>query len=356
MLTSLSLAIVATLISYLLMRIALHFSLGRLTKIAERTTNRVDDTVVEVLGGSNRWLMLLAALLIGLDMLDLNDRWNARVGQFWFVAVTLQLGLWLTRAISIGLRRYQERHSSGGMTQAGASATLMLWALRTVLWAVVLLAVLSNVGVNITAFIVSLGVCGIAVALAMQNILGDLFASLSIAVDEPFEVGDFIGIDSFVGTVQFIGLKSTRIISNTDLLKQVVKNFKRMEERRIVFKFGVTYSTTPEQAEAIPEIVRRLVEDNDKQRFDRAHFQGFGDSSLDYEVVYIVKEPGYNTYMDAQQMLNLQLMRELAALGFDFAFPTRTVFLVPGSDAGTAAGEGAGNPDAPHALVRPVLN
>ena len=251
------------------------------------------------------------------------------------------------------------------MTQAGASATVMSWALRTVLRAVVLLAVLSNVGVNITAFVASLDMSGIAVALAVQSIPGDLFASLSIAMDKPFEVGNFIGIDSFVGTVQFIGLKSTRIsslngeqiiISNTDLLKQVVKNYKRMEERRIVFKFGVTYSTTQEQAEAIPEIARRLVEDNDKLRFDRAHFQGFGDSSLDYEVVYIVKEPGYNTYMDAQQTLILQLMRELAALGVDFAFPTRTVFLVQGNDAGTAAGEGAENPDAPHALVRPVLN
>ena len=361
-LASLSLAIAATLTSYLLMSIALHFSVGRLKKIAEQTTNRVDDTVVEVLGGSNRWLMLVAALLIGVGMLDLNDRWNARVGQLWFVAVALQLGLWLTRAISIGLRRYQARHSSDGMTQAGASATLLSWALRTVLWTVVLLAVLSNVGVNITAFVASLGVGGIAVALAVQNILGDLFASLSIAVDKPFEVGDFIGIDSFVGTVQFIGLKTTRIrslngeqiiISNTDLLKQVVKNYKRMEERRIVFKFGVTYNTSPAQAETIPQIVRRLVESNDKLRFDRAHLQGFGDSSLDYEVVYIVKEPGYNVYMDAQQTLNLQLMRELAALGVDFAFPTRTVYLVPRGDAGTTACDNTADPDALHALVRP---
>jgi small-conductance mechanosensitive channel len=136
----------------------------------------------------------------------------------------------------------------------------------------------------------------------------------------------------------------------------VVKNYKRMEERRIVFKFGVTYSTTPEQAEAIPEIVKRLVEAIDTLRFDRAHLLGFGDSSLDYEVVYIVKEPSYNAYMDAQQTLNLQLMRELAALGVDFAFPTRTVYLVPGSEAGATAGEGAVNPAAPHALVRPVLN
>ncbi|CDS52874.1 Potassium efflux system KefA protein / Small-conductance mechanosensitive channel [Polaromonas sp. CG9_12] len=129
-----------------------------------------------------------------------------------------------------------------------------------------------------------------------------------------------------------------------------------MEERRIVFKFGVTYSTTPEQAEAIPGIVKRLVESNDTLRFDRAHLQGFGDSSLDYEVVYIVKEPGYSTYMDAQQTLNLQLMRELAALGVDFAFPTRTVYLVPGSDAGSAAGEGAANQGTSRPVARAVLN
>lgn len=256
------------------------------------------------------------------------------------------------------------------MTQAGASATLLSWALRTVLWAVVLLAVLSNVGVNITAFVASLGVGGIAVALAVQNILGDLFASLSIAVDKPFEVGDLIGIDTFVGTVQFIGLKTTRIrslngeqiiISNTDLLKQMVKNYKRMEERRIVFKFGVTFNTSPEQAEAIPKIVKRLVESNDRLRFDRAHFQGFGDSSLDYEVVYIVKEPDYNTYMDAQQTLNLQLMRELATLGVDFAFPTRTVYLVPGSEAAALADAPASavenaNRGAWHAPTGPTLN
>ena len=371
-LPSVALAIAAIGVSYLVMTMALRFAVGRMKKIAVRTTNRVDDTVVEVLSSTSRWLLLLAALLIGVGLLDLNDRWNARVSQLWFVAVALQLGLWLTQAISIGLRRYQERHATSGMTQVSASATLMSWLLRTVLWTVVLLAVLSNVGVNITAFVASLGVGGIAIALAVQNILGDLFASLSIAVDKPFEVGDFIGIDSFVGTVQYIGLKTTRIrsldgeqiiISNTDLLKQVVKNFKRMEERRIVFKFGVTYDTTPEQAEAIPAIVRRLVEANDQLRFDRAHFQGLGESSLDYEVVYIVKDPSYNLYMDAQQALNLQLMRELAALGVGFAFPTRTLHLVQPveAEAEAAAGRVRGNgaDDARggvHARQRPALN
>lgn len=330
------LAITAALLSYLLMSMALRLAVGRLGVIAARTITRLDDTLVEVLSKTSRWLMLLAALLIGVGMLNLSDRWSARVGQLWFIAVALQLGLWLTHAISIGLQRHQERHALPGSGQVSASATLLSWTLRTALWATVVLSVLANLGVNITAFVASLGVGGIAIALAAQNILGDLFASLSIAVDKPFEVGDFIGVDDLVGTVQFIGLKTTRIrslngeqivISNTELLRQVVKNYKRMEERRIVFKFGVTYDTTPAQAEAIPGLIQRLVESNDKLRFDRAHFLSFGDSSLDYEVVYIVKEPDYKLYMDSQQTLNLQLMRELSALGVSFAFPSRTVYL-----------------------------
>ncbi|MEO7160073.1 MAG: mechanosensitive ion channel family protein [Polaromonas sp.] len=365
----LALAAAAALLSYLLMSLTLRLAVGRMRELAKQTTTRLDDMLVEILSSTNRWLMLLVALLIGLGMLELSERWNARVSQLWFIAVALQLGLWLTRASGIGLRSYQEHHTSSGMPpQLSASATLLSWTLRSVLWAVVLLAVLSNLGVNITAFVASLGVGGIAVALAVQNILSDLFASLSIAVDKPFEVGDFIGVGALSGTVQFIGLKSTRIrslsgeqiiISNTDLLKQVVKNYKRLEERRIVFKFGLTYDATPEQAEAVGGIVKRLVESNDKLRFDRAHFVGFGENSLDYEVVYIVKDSSYNLYMDAQQTLNLQLMRELAKLGVSFAFPTRTVYLMPGADTSAAIGQAADEEDrlnAAYVARRPALN
>lgn len=351
-LTGIGLALVVALVSYLVISLVLNFAVSRMRKISQRTSNHVDDTVVEVLAATNRIFLMLAALLIGLSMLDLSDRWNARVSHLWFIALALQLGVWFTRAIAIGLRRYQERHSSAGMTQVSASTTLMSWSLRTLLWATVVLAILSNLGVNITAFVASLGVGGIAIALAVQNVLGDLFASLSIAVDKPFEVGDFIAFDSQVGTVQYIGLKTTRIrslsgeqiiIGNTDLLKQIVKNFKRMTERRIVFKFGVTYDTTAEQAEAIPGIVKRIIEARENVRFDRAHFQGFGDSSLDFEAVYIVTDPSYLIYMDEQQAINLQLMRELAAIGVDFAFPTRTLHIasVPaGADASIAPGAG----------------
>jgi small-conductance mechanosensitive channel len=340
----LALAVAAALAAYLAMRLVLRYVIGRTRQLAQRTSNHVDDMVVEVLGSTNRVFLLLAAVLVGVGMLDLTERWNQRVGQLWFIALALQTGLWFTKAISLGLRRYEARHSSSGMTQVSASAVLLSWSLRTLLWAVVLLAMLSNLGVNITAFVASLGVGGIAIALAVQNILGDLFASLSIAVDKPFEVGDAIGIGDLSGTVQHIGLKTTRlrsltgeqiVISNTDLLKQIVKNYRRMEERRIAFKFGMSYRSDPEKLEAIPGIVKRLIESRPQLRLDRVHFQAFGESSLDFEVVYFVTTPDYGLYMDEQQRLNLQMMREFDALGVEFAIPTRGVYVM--SDGGNPA-------------------
>ncbi|HEY8358133.1 MAG TPA: mechanosensitive ion channel family protein [Ramlibacter sp.] len=322
--------------SYLLMIGTLRLVTVRLRKLAERTKTTVDDLLVSVLSGTSRWLLLVAALLVGVGMLDLSDRWSARVGQLWFIAVAVQVALWLGRAISLSVRRYEQKHREAGGGQMSASATLLTWFLRTVLWAVILLAILSNLGVNITAFIASLGIGGVAVALAVQNILGDLFASLSIAVDKPFEVGDSISSAAGSGTVEYVGLKTTRIrslsgeqivVSNAELLKQPVQNYRRMQERRISFKFGVTYDTTPDVVEEIPRMVRELVEADDKLRFDRAHFVAFGDSSLDFEVVYYVLGPGYALYMDAQQRFNLRLLRKFVAQGIEFAFPTRTLHL-----------------------------
>ncbi|EHL24732.1 mechanosensitive ion channel protein MscS [Acidovorax sp. NO-1] len=333
---SLLVAVAAATATYVAILVALYLITRRAKAWATQSQSGMAMTVVDVLKGTSRTLMLVVALLVGASLLDLPGRWESRLSQLWFVAVALQMGLWGMRAIGIGVRRYVQRHSSTGMTQVSASATLMSWGLRTLLWSVVLLAILSNVGVNITAFIASLGVGGIAVALAVQNILGDLFASLAIAVDKPFEVGDFVVVGSVSGTVQVIGLKTTRIrslqgeqivMSNTDLLKQTISNFRMLERRRIVFGFGVTYDTTPEQAEAIPGIVRKLIEAHPQLRFDRAHFKAFGASSLDYEVVYIVEDPAFSVYMDMQQALNLGLMRELKALGVEFAFPTRTVHI-----------------------------
>ncbi len=331
---SLTIGIAVAVLAYLGMSLALRAALSRLARMAERTTNHADDMLSEVLAGTSRSLIAVVALLVGVGMLDLPDRWSARVGQLWFIALALQIALWANRCISIGLRRHALKHAAAPSAPVSAAGTLISWGLRTLLWAIVLLAMLSNLGVDITAFVASLGVGGIAVALAAQNILGDLFASVAIATDKPFEVGDFIVLGSVAGTVELVGVKTTRIrsiggeqivMSNTELLKQTVSNFKRLRERRIVFGFGVSYDTSAEQAEEIPRIVQRLVEQSPRLRFDRAHFKSFGDSSLDYEVVYIVRDPGYGVYMDEQQRVNLALMRELGERGIGFAFPTRTL-------------------------------
>jgi small-conductance mechanosensitive channel len=192
----------------------------------------------------------------------------------------------------------------------------------------------------------SLGVGGIAVALASQNVLGDLFASLSIHFDRPFVVGDFIIVDDLLGTVEQIGLKTTRVrslhgeqlvFSNNDLLKSSIRNYKNMLERRVVFTIGLIYQTPYEKLVNVPDMIREIVEKEELARFDRAHFSSYGDSSPDFEIVYWVKVPDYNTYMDIQQRISLELFRRFSEGGIQFAYPTRTLNVVQGNDVSAEA-------------------
>ncbi|MDP4645196.1 MAG: mechanosensitive ion channel family protein [Opitutales bacterium] len=212
----------------------------------------------------------------------------------------------------------------------------MSFIARLIIWAIALLLVVDNLGYDVTALVAGLGITGIAVALALQNILGDLFASLSIVLDKPFVIGDFIIVGDLLGVVERIGLKTTRvrslsgeqlIFSNSDLLSSRVRNFKQMQERRIAFSIGVIYQTTPDQLEAIPPKIKEIVEDVENARFDRAHFKGFGDSSYDFEIVYYVLLADYLVYMDIQQNINLAICRWFAEEGIEFAYPTRTLHI-----------------------------
>lgn len=330
-------ALLVAALTFAGLSLALRMVLGRLRTMARHSQNEIDDQLIEVLSSTHRGLLVILSLLVGLGLIDLAPPWDRRLDQLWFIALAIQVGLWGGKAISLLIARYVHRHNAGSAAHTSATATLMSWGLRTFMWAAVLLAVLSNLGVNVTAFVASLGVGGIAVALAVQNILGDLFASLSIAIDKPFEVGDFIVVNNVAGTIELVGLKSTRIrslggeqivMSNTGLLQQTISNYKRLRERRIVYTFGITYDTPPEKARQVPDIVKRAVQSSPRLRFDRAHLLSFGDSSLDYEVVFFVLDPDYNIYMDERQALNLKLMEEFAAIGVEFAFPTRTVHIV----------------------------
>lgn len=327
-------ALAATTLAFTAARGALALLKRRLQARGNAEDSNFRRIAAEVISGTSNALLLLACFLIGLGLLDLPERWTNRVSSLWFVVAVLQVALWAHRGLALGMASYFRRHAPAQGAQISALASLTLWGAKVLLWTVVLLAMLSNLGVNITAFVASLGVGGIAVALAVQNILGDLFASLSIAVDKPFEVGDFIVVGSLAGTVEHVGLKTTRIrslggeqvvMSNTGMLAATIQNYKRLQERRVVFSFRLPYDCTLEQVRQVPDIVEAAVRAQKLTRFDRAHLQAFGEHALQFEVVYIVLDPGYNVYMDIQQAINFTLMERFAEIGVRFAVPIRTI-------------------------------
>ena len=330
-------ALAVVLAMVLAARLALPVVTRRLDELSKRTRLSLDDAVASALRATRTGLITVVAIAAGSQALELPAGAQKVVVGVATVALFLQVGLWLAALLAFWLQRSEQRaqaHHPGAVTSLAAVGFIG----RIVLWAIILLLILDNLGINVTTLIAGLGIGGVAVALAVQNILGDLFASLSIVIDKPFVVGDFIVVDNFMGTVEHVGLKTTRlrsldgeqlVFSNSDLLKTRLRNYKRMRERRIVFPFRLRYDTTPEQLERIPAIVRRLVESHKQTRFERAHFHKFGESSFDFETVFWMTTPDYNVYMDVQQQLNLDLMREFARLGVDFALPTTVALGVP---------------------------
>ncbi|MGD9598813.1 MAG: mechanosensitive ion channel family protein [Steroidobacteraceae bacterium] len=245
---------------------------------------------------------------------------------FW-----LQAARWGVEVVRIWLDRQLATGDAADSARAG-SFEVLLFVARLGVYSFALLLALDNLGVQIKPLLAGLGIGGIAIALAVQTVLGDLFASLSITLDKPFEIGDFLVVDDVAGSVERIGIKSTRlrsingeqiIVSNADLLKSRVRNYKRMNERRYVFTVGVTYETPRERLAEIPSIIEAAVRAQPKTRFDRSHLLTFGDSALNYETVYYVTAPDYLLFADTQQAINLALLAAFAERGIEFAYPTR---------------------------------
>jgi small-conductance mechanosensitive channel len=227
--------------------------------------------------------------------------------------------VWAHNAIRFWVTDYrQDRLADDASSVTAVAALGFIGAL--LVWAIVLLLILDNVGVEVTSLIAGLGIGGIAVALAVQNVLGDLFASLSIILDKPFVIGDFIIVGEFMGTVENIGLRTTRvrsfsgeqiIFSNTDLVKSRLRNYKQMHDRRVAFTFGVSPQTMPEKLETLPALVQEIVAAQPQTRFASAHLKELGGAALQFEVVYYMLTPDYQTYLDTQQAVNLALFRHL---------------------------------------------
>ncbi|MDE2997383.1 MAG: mechanosensitive ion channel family protein [Bacteroidota bacterium] len=305
---------------------------GRFSALADRTKNRVDDVVAELLHGMRTWFLVVIAFYLAVEFIASDAPALPWLKRVIFLGFILQVGLWGNDLIRMVMGWYVEARQNEA-SQVTAAKAMSLVA-RLVLWSLVLLSLLDNFGVDVTALVAGLGIGGIAIALAVQNVLVDLLAYVSIVADQPFVYGDFLVVGEYSGTVEHIGIKTTRIrslsgeqivFSNNDLLGSRVRNFKRMNERRALFSVGVVYDTPHETLKELPSLFQQAVEAQENVRFDRAHLKAFGDFSINFEIVYYMLVPDYAVYMDTQQAINLAIHRAFTVKGIEFAFPTQTL-------------------------------
>ena len=312
----------------LLIRRLIRRSYRRMTE-----TERVElmEAPLQIASRTSTLFLIVFGAFFGLLTLNLPATTHRIAEKVLLIATCWQVGLWATTAALAWIDK-KRRHSMAEDRATAGSLGIIAIIVRALIWSVVLLLTLDNLGANITTLVAGLGIGGIAIALAVQNVLGDLLASLSITLDKPFVLGDFLIIDDFKGTVEHIGIKSTRlrsldgeqiIMPNADLLKSRMRNYGRMQERRVLFSIGVTYETPRAKLERIPGIVRAIVETQPRVRVDRCHLARLGSYSIDCEVVYYVLSAEYGVYMDIQQDINLKLIEAFEREQIEFAYPTQ---------------------------------
>jgi len=318
--------------------------LALLKSVLGRKVAKYDDVTapswfrgaVDLVRRTRRFFFIVVGLYAASLVVSLPPAWDRVFATLVLVAFLLQVAFWGSGVISFWLARYARKKMEEEDAATATTIRALGFLANMVLWVIIVLVALDNMGIRVTSMIAGLGLGGVAIALAVQNVLRDLFASLSIVLDKPFVLGDFIIVGEHLGTVERIGLKTTRVRSlsgeqlvfaNDDLLNSRIRNFKRMFRRRIVFSIGVTYQTPYEKLKEIPGMIREIVEQQENTEFDRAHFAEYGDFSLRFEVVYNVLVPDFAVYRDIQQAINLELYRRFADEGIEFAYPTQTVFL-----------------------------
>jgi len=317
----------------ILLRLVEQVFISRIQRLARKTDTIIDDVIVGAVRKTKLIYLFILSAYLGSLVLTLPEALRAIDWRVLMVATWIQLGIWVSTGLQIWLQHYRASEEDGANR---TTMNALSFLVRLVLWTTILLLILDNLGIDVTALVTGLGIGGIAIALAVQNVLSDLFASLSIVLDKPFVNGDFIVVGDMAGSVEHVGIKTTRIrsisgeqlvFSNNDLLTSRIRNFGRMNERRVVFTLGVTYQTPAEKLERIPGLIREAVEAEEHVRFDRSHFANYGDSSLNFETVYYVESSDYAQHMDILQAVNLALYRRFEQEGIEFAYPTQTLFL-----------------------------
>jgi small-conductance mechanosensitive channel len=322
------------LFGFLAIKIIALAIIRHLKEISKRTANTLDDFFMEVIDRIGAPLLYLAVLYLSVKTLTFHP-YFAKGMNYSGLGVLVYFAARVTiMSITYGFTVYLTRRGE----DAGLARSLqgILVVVKVIVWTGAVIFFLDNLGFKISAVIAGLGIGGVAVALAAQTILKDLFSYFSIIFDRPFKVGDFIIIGDFMGNIEHVGIKTTRIrslggemlvFSNSDLTDSRVRNYKLMEKRRVVFKLGVTYQTTLKQLKEIPKVIENIVKNTKDTVFDRAHFFSYGDFSLIFEIVYYVIGPDYNKYMDTQQDINFAIKEEFEKRGIEFAYPTQTLYV-----------------------------
>jgi small-conductance mechanosensitive channel len=307
--------------------------LRRLGKLAKKTKTDIDDTLIAIVRSLKPQFYYFIAFYFAVRFLSVNTFAEKIIGSALIIWIVYQIIIGIQILIDYVLHQRIAKDKDKGTKAAVGYLNKIA---KATLWIAGVLIILSNLGVNITSVIAGLGIGGVAIAFALQNILSDLFSSFAIYFDKPFSVGDFIIVGEQMGVVEKIGIKTTRlralqgeeiVIANNELTSSRVQNFKRMEKRRIVFTIGVTYNTPSDKLKKIPDIVKNIIGAMEHAQIDRVHFKKFGDFSLNYEVVYYILSPDYITYMDTQQAINLALVEAFEREGIDFAYPTQSIIL-----------------------------
>lgn len=315
-------------------RIFEHIILKRLKRWSQETETKVDDLIIRIIEKKLMPIFYFGIFYLSIQPLSLHPTLLKVINALGLVLLTIFAVRFLLSVIIYALEYLWESKEKD--TSKKFAFKMIYTVIRVVFWTIAVLIILDNFGVKISTLIAGLGIGGVAIALATQAILKDLFSYFIIFFDRPFEIGDFIIVGDFMGVVDHIGIKTTRLLSlggeqivfsNTDLTDSRVRNYKRMAKRRVVFKLGVVYQATSQQLKEIPKIVEDIIKNIDDAIFDRAHFVSYGDFSLDFEIVYYVVGNDYNKYMNIQQEINLKIKEEFEKREIDFAYPTQTLFL-----------------------------
>ncbi|MGE3262711.1 MAG: mechanosensitive ion channel family protein [Bacteriovoracia bacterium] len=302
----------------------------RLRKVTASTMANWDDLALLLLEKTHYWFLLMVGLHLGMQSMNLHPK-VARASEVLFLFIAFaQIGIWLSTAADFLGKKYTRDTFTTDPGRATTLATLIFLG-QAAIWVVVSLLLIGNLGYNVSALLAGLGVGGIAIALAVQNILGDLFGSLSIVLDKPFVIGDFIAVGEEMGTVEKIGIKTTRvkslsgeqlIFSNSDLLKSRIRNFKRMGERRVEFAFGLQYTTAPDKLDQARALVEKVVASQPDCRFERCHLAKFGNMNLEFETVYWVNKRDYLSYINAHHGISVRIAETFRKSGIFFSYAT----------------------------------